>query len=222
MATYIERDVRQMVNVRDLSAFRRFVRMCAARTAQQLNLSALAADCGVTHNTAKAWISILEASYIVMLLPPHRRNFGKRLVKTPKLYFYDSGLSGWLAGVENPGQLATGVMRGPLFETWAVSEFVKYRCNHAVAPELYFWRDSTGREIDLLVERGGRLLPTEIKAGQTIAPDWLDSLTKFLQLSRGSDSRLLYAGEAIQARGSVRILGWKEVEEAARWALGGP
>lgn len=220
VATYIERDVRQMVNVRDLGTFRRFVRMCAARTGQTLNLSGLAADCGITHNTAKAWISILEASYVLFLLPPHARSFGKRLVKAPKLYFYDCGLAAWLAGVQSAGEIGLGAMRGPLFETWAVAEFVKFRANRALSPALYFWRNNHGDEIDLLVDRGELLYPVEFKAGQTIAGDWLAPLQKFLRLAAGGEGALLYGGATAQARESVSIHGWKEIESVAGRAFG--
>lgn len=222
MSTYVERDVRQMVNVRDLSSFRRFVRMCAARTAQVLNLSALATDCGITHNTAKAWLSVLEASYLVMLLPAHHRNFGKRLVKAAKLYFYDPGLAAWLVGLDSPRLLALGAMRGPLFETWAVSEFVKYRCNHALAPELHYWRDSNGREIDLLVGRGERLLPIEIKAGQTLAGDWFDNLSSFSQWTGQPGGCLIYGGPTRQRRKGVEVFGWREIDAAAALAFSSP
>ena len=126
ISTYLERDVRQLINVRDLSTFQNFVRMCAARTGQLLNLSALASDCGITHNTAKAWISVLEASYIVHLLQPHHRNFNKRLIKSPKLYFHDSGLAARLLNIQTADQLMAHPARGQLFETWVVSEFLKY------------------------------------------------------------------------------------------------
>jgi len=207
--------------VRDLNAFRRFVRMCAARTAQPVNYSALAADCGITYNTAKAWISILEASYLVMLLPPHHRNFGKRLSKTPKLYFYDSGLAAWLAGVESPKQLALGSLRGPLFETWVVSEFVKYRCNRALAPRLYYWRDNSGHEIDLLIEKGEHLFPVEIKSGKTIAGDWFGTLRKFAGWSGEAGGGLIYGGSQRQKRHDIEVFGWKDVAAAAELALAG-
>lgn len=219
VATYVERDARQMINVRDLSAFRRFVRMCAARCAQALNLSALAADCGITTNTARAWISVLEASYIVFLLPPHHRNFGKRLVKTPKLYFYDTGLAAALAGVQSPRELALGSMRGPLFETWVVSEFVKRRCHFGLAPELYYWRDSNGREVDLLIDRGSDQLPLEAKAGATIAPDWFDTIAKFIDWSKAPHGGLVYAGNQRQRRGAVEVFGWRDVAAATQFLL---
>ncbi|HEV3457879.1 MAG TPA: ATP-binding protein, partial [Thermoanaerobaculia bacterium] len=155
--TYVERDVRQMVNVRDLSTFQRFVRMCAARTAQLLNLSGLAVDCGITHNTAASWLSVLEASFILHLVRPYHGNFGKRLVKTPKLFFYDPGLAAWLLGIQNAEQLAVHPQRGALFESWVVAELLKARFAHGMASNLFFWRDRTGHEVDLLIEQGAAL-----------------------------------------------------------------
>ena len=222
VATYIERDVRQLVNVRDLSAFRRFLRMCAARSAHVLNLSTLAADCGVTHNTAKSWISVLEASYIVFQLPAHHKNFGKRLVKAPKLYFYDTGLAAWLAGIQSARELGLGSLRGQLFETWGVSEFVKYRSNLVLAPELYYWRDSSGNEIDLLVDRGGVLYPVEFKAGQTIAGDWFAPLQKFLSLTGGKEGGLVFGGDQGQSRTGIFVTPWREIRQCAAAAFGAP
>ncbi len=220
MATYVERDVRQLVNVRDSNAFRRFVRMCAARTGQLLNLSSLAADCGVTHNTAKGWISVLEASYIVRLLTPYHRNFGKRLVKAPKLYFLDTGLAASLAGIREPGELAIHPMRGALFETWAFVELLKYGCNRAQPPELHFWRDSSGNEVDFLVERKGRLHPLEIKSGRTVAGDYLAGLERFARIADAAIGTLIYAGEAGHKRSAATILGWREIDAAAKRLLG--
>lgn len=219
LATYVERDVRSLVNVRDLGTFRKFVRMCAARTAQALNLSALAADCGITHNTARAWISVLEASYVLFLLPPHHRNFGKRLVKAPKLYFYDTGLAARLLGIQSPEQLAIGAMRGPLFETWVATEFVKRRCHWGLSPELYYWRDSSGIEIDLLVDRGGELFPVEAKAGQTIAGDWLRPIERYIEWSGAARGALLYGGEGTQRRGRVEVAGWRDIGAVLERAL---
>jgi predicted AAA+ superfamily ATPase len=219
VATYIERDVRQLVNVRDLGAFRRFVRMCAARTGQLLNLSALAADCGVTHNTARAWISVLEASYIVHLLPPHHRNFGKRLVKTPKLYFLDAGLAASLIGIHAARELEIHPARGTLFETWAVAELLKHRYNAGLPADLYFWRDSTGLEADAVFERGGRLHALEVKSGTTIAADWVGSLGKVARVT-GASATLLYGGRERQRRSGVEVFGWRDVVPAARRVLG--
>ncbi len=214
MATYIERDVRQMVNVRDLATFRRFVRMCAARTAQLVNLSSLATDCGITHNTAKAWISVLEASYILHLLPPYHRNFGKRLIKAPKLYFCDPGLAAWLAGIQEPRALTIHPMRGALFETWVVSELLKAAYNHGRTPALHFWRDSGGTEIDVVAERGGALVPVEIKSGTTLVPDYFAGITRFRALSGAQEAVLVYGGQASQKRSHARVFGWRDIARA--------
>ncbi|HHT9111431.1 MAG TPA: ATP-binding protein [Candidatus Brocadiaceae bacterium] len=216
MTTYIERDVRQLVNVRDLSAFQRFVKMCAARTGQLLNLSALASDCGITHNTAASWISVLETSYIIYLLRPHHRNFNKRLIKTPKLYFCDTGLAAWLIGIREPAQISFHAQRGALFETLVVTELLKARFNKGMQPNLFFWRDSKGLEIDLLLEEGEELRPVEIKSGQTIASDFMNSLTKWAALSGTNDrpAWLVYGGDRELASGTVTIVPWKKLSNS--------
>ena len=211
--TYIERDVRQLINVRDLSAFQRFIRMCAARTGQLLNLSSLASDCGITHNTAAAWISVLEASYIVFLLRPHFSNFNKRMVKTPKLYFIDTGLAAWLLGVREQEQLNFHAQRGALFENLVVTEFLKARFNRGQQADLHFWRDSKGLEVDLLLDDGITLKPVEIKSGQTIVADSLTSLKKWCELSDGSDrpAWLVYGGTSELANGNISIVPWRKL-----------
>ncbi len=213
ITTYVERDARQLVNVRDLSAFQRFLRMCAARTGQLLNLSSLAADCGITHNTASSWISVLEASYIIHLLRPHHRNFNKRLVKAPKLYFCDAGLAAWLTGVRDPDQLAFHPQRGPLFETLVVSEFLKGCFNRGAPSNLSFWRDSKGQEIDLLLEDGEAATPVEIKSGQTIQPESMEGIRRWAALSGASDrpAYLMYGGDREFASGPIRIVPWREI-----------
>ena len=215
--SYVERDVRQLINVRDLGAFQRFVRMCAARTGQLLNLSGLAADCGITHNTAKTWISVLEASYIIHLLAPHHKNFNKRLIKSPKLYFYDTGLAAWLLRIQNAGQLVIHPARGQLFETWVVSELLKCRFNHALRSNLYFWRDSKGHEVDVLVEQSDKLLPVEIKSGQTVAGDFFDNLKKFQSMAGDAAGRgfLLYGGQQTQNRETVDVVPWSRIRDLA-------
>ncbi|MDA8427661.1 MAG: ATP-binding protein [Geobacteraceae bacterium] len=211
--TYIERDVRQLINVRDLSAFQRFIRMCAARTGQLLNLSSLASDCGISHNTAAAWISVLEASYVVFLLRPHFSNFNKRMVKTPKLYFIDTGLAAWLLGVREQEQLVFHAQRGALFENLVVMEFLKARFNKGQQADLHFWRDSKGLEVDLLLDDGITLKPVEIKSGQTIAADSLVSLKKWCDLSgtSGRPAWLVYGGTSELANGNIAIIPWRKL-----------
>lgn len=211
--TYIERDVRQLINVRDLSAFQRFVKMCAARTGQLLNLSSLASDCGITHNTAAAWISVLEASYIIFLLRPHFSNFNKRLVKSPKLYFLDTGLAAWLLGIREQEQMTFHAQRGSLFENLVVTEFLKRRFNGGQPADLYFWRDSKGLEVDLLLDNGINLKPVEIKSGQTLTADSLISLKKWCELSGLPDrpALLVYGGNMALENKNVTIMPWREL-----------
>ena len=159
VTAYVERDVRQLLKIQELETFQRFVRLCAGRTGQLLNLSSLATECGITHNTAKSWISVLEASYLVFLLRPHHASFNKRLVKMPKLYFYDAGLVSWLLGIRTQEQMETHPLRGNIFETFIISELIKSRLNRGERPAFSFWRDSNGNEVDLIVEQGKKLMP---------------------------------------------------------------
>lgn len=213
--TYVERDVRQMLDVRDLSAFQRFLRLCAGRCGQLLNLSSLGNDCGISHNTAKAWLSVLEASYVVYLLRPHHRSFDKRLVKTPKLYFYDPGLAAWLLGIQSAEQLASHALRGGLFESWVVAELLKQRFNRALEDNLYFWRDRTGREVDILVDRGTELVPIEVKSGQTVNRDFFRGLESWRQLAgeAAGSGWLVYGGERTASRGAIEVLPWSRIGE---------
>ena len=181
--TYLERDVRSITNISDLSTFTRFLRLCAGRIASPLNLSALAADCGVAVNTAKAWVSVLEASYVLYLLPPHHANYNKRLVKAPKLYFYDTGLACSLLGIREAPQVSTHYLRGGLFENLVLTEILKhYDAQGRVAP-VYFWQDKTGREVDFLLETPTGLLALEVKASQTLNTDDFRQLTHWRGLS---------------------------------------
>jgi len=210
---YVERDVRQLLKVQDLKIFQRFVRLCAGRSGQILHLTSLATDCGVTHHTAKAWISVLEASYIVFQLRPHPVNFSKRLIKAPKLYFYDTGLLCWLLGIQEPGQLATHPLRGNLFETLVVSELIKAYFNQGERAPLYFWRDSNGNEVDVIADAGGRLRPIEIKSGQTLNRDFFIGLERWLALagSQAESPVLVYGGAEDRVHRAVRVLPWNRI-----------
>ncbi len=213
MATYVERDVRQLIAVRDLGQFQTFVKMCAARTGQLLNLASLGADCGISAVTARQWLSLLEASYIVTLLRPHHRNFGKRLVKTPKLYFLDAGLAAWLLGIRSAEALETHAARGALFETWVIGELYKQRLNAGLPLDLYFWRDSTGNEVDVLIETADGLRPIEIKSGSTVASDWMDGLKKWQKLaqSEAQPPCIVHGGQGSYEREGIRITGWQDI-----------
>lgn len=213
--TYLERDVRQLIQVRDLTQFQRFLRLCAGRTGQLLNQSALADETGVSHNTIREWLSVLEASYIIHRLPPQHRNFNKRLVKTPKLYFIDTGLAAWLLGIETASQLASHPLRGELFETWVVGEYLKHRFNGGHPSNLTFWRDRQGHEVDLLVETGDRLQPIEIKAGATVHRDSFKGLRRWLELAGGSAANpaLIYAGDQRQQRQGIAVRPWRDLAQ---------
>jgi len=219
--TYLERDVRQIVNIQDLGVFQRFLRMCAARNGQLLNLSGLASDCGITHHTAKSWLNVLQASYIVHLLSPHHSNFTKRLVKTPKLYFLDCGLAAWLLGVQSPEQLVIHTQRGPLFESWVIGELLKARFNHALASNLYFWRDRAGQEVDVLLDQGNLLLPIEVKSGQTVAQDFFVGLERWQTLAGEAAGRawLVFGGDQRQGRSLAEVVPWREIGDLARVAV---
>jgi len=212
--TYLERDVRQIKNITDLNAFTRFLKLCAGRIGQLVNLSALGQEAGITHSTAKAWISLLEASYILFLLYPHHRNYNKRLVKSPKLYFYDTGLACSLLGLSQENQLETHYLRGSLFENMMIADVFKRFSNIGKEPPITFWRDKTGHEIDLLVESGNSLHPFEIKSGQTISTEDFKNLIFYNELSgrTGSPSSLIYGGDKDQKWKDVQIKAWHNTD----------
>ena len=199
--TYLERDIRRIGEIRNLSAFRRFVRLCAGRVGQLLDYTALGADAGVTHTTARGWLSLLEASYILFRLEPFHANVRKRLVRSPKLYFHDVGLAAWLLDIENAGQLGTHPLRGALFENAVAVEALKHSYNAGRRPLVSFFRDHRGLECDLLYRCGDRLLAIEAKSGATIASDWFSSLNRVAEIVPGVQERaVVYGGVAHEAR----------------------
>jgi predicted AAA+ superfamily ATPase len=213
--SYLELDVRSLTAVHDLGTFQRFMRLAAARTGQLLNLNALANDCGISQPTAGAWINVLEASYVVRRIAPYHRNFGKRLVKAPKLYFLDTGLAAWLLGIASPEALATHHAVGALFETWVVGEALKWRAARGDAQPLYYWRDNIGNEADLLLEQDGLHTLVETKSGQTFQPDWLRGLATIdRHLGGGTRRALVYGGDTSQRRSDVAVIGWRDLVRA--------
>jgi len=207
--TYLERDVRSVLNIKDLSKFELFLKLCASQTGQILNLSNLGNECGINHNTAKNWLSVLEASYIIFLLKPYHKNFKKRLIKSPKLYFIDTGLAAFLLGIQNPEHLSNHPLKGALFETFIISEFLKARFNKVKTNNLYYFRDSLGNEIDLILDYGDTNVPIEIKSGQTIANDYFKNLRYYSKL-RGNKTRkkiLIYGGNLSYKEGEMDITG---------------
>lgn len=219
VATYLERDVRTVLKVGDLIAFQRFVELCAGRTGQLLNLSALAGDCGISQPTAKAWLSVLETTFIVFRLPSYSRNLRKRVVKMPKLHFYDTGLVSWLLGIRSVAQVRAHPLRGALFETWVASEILKQRVHRGEAAGLFYYRDSHGAEADLVVTAGERIALVEAKSGATVSPDMLDAVRKVrpaLASRTPPEAVLIYGGETPQKRSDVTVLPWTAIHDR-RW-----
>jgi predicted AAA+ superfamily ATPase len=187
--------------------------MCAARSGQLLNLASRGSECGISALTAREWLSVLEASYLVIRLQPYHGNFGKRLVKTPKLYFLDVGLMAWLLGIRDTTSIATHAARGALFETFVVSELIKQRFNTGYPVDLYFWRDNVGHEVDILYEMPLGIQAIEIKSGSTFATDWPTAIQKWRGLIGDKALRpiIVYGGEGNYERGSCQVLGWREL-----------
>jgi len=211
--TYVERDVRQLINVGDLRMFQRFLTLCAGRIGQLLNISDLAENCGITPPTATKWLSVLEASYIVFLTQPHFKNFNKRIIKTPKLFFYDTGVACNLLGINSTKVLSASPFRGPLFENLIMSDFNKQFLNNGHKPTLYFWRDHNGRvEVDCIVEKNIHLIPIEIKSSETISSsNFFDGLKLWNELSQttAENNYVVYGGDQNQKRQFGTIVSWR-------------
>jgi len=200
LRTYIERDVRLLKNIVDLTAFERFLRLCAGRIGQLLNMSSLAVEVGVDVKTISSWIGVLEASFILFRLLPHHKNFNKRLVKMPKIYFYDTGLACSLLGISNIQVLDTHPLRGSLFENMVITEFLKENFSRGSSGNLFFWRDNTGNEIDLILDQDNKLTPVEIKSGQTITDEYFKNLRFWAKLSGSESGFVVYGGQDFQKR----------------------
>lgn len=212
-ATYLERDVRELVKVKDLSRFSQFLRLCAGRTGQLLNAANLAADCGIAGKTALEWISILEASYIVRRLPPWFANVSKRLSKTPKMYFLDTGLVCYLLGISSADQLASHPLRGAIFETFVMTEFWKHYANRGMADRIWHYRDGGQREIDLVNEGSAGRMLVEIKSGQTPHAEWGETLKRISAVFPDAlQLYVVYGGTSDQIRGGVRFVPWRSID----------
>jgi len=211
--TYVERDVRDIKQVASLAEFQKFMRLCAARTGQLLNLTSLATEAGLSLATVKAWLSILEASYIIFLLQPYHVNYNKRLVKAPKLYFYDTSLVCNLLRLTRPEDVYDHYLRGGLFESMIVSDLLKNRYNEVLPPNAYFWRDKNGNEIDCVLEEGGKTVPIEIKSSATITSNLFDNLKKWSALTGTpqEQGRVIYGGTEEQQRLQGHVISWKMI-----------
>ncbi len=211
--SYIQRDVGNLINAKNITTFRRFVQLCAGRIGQLCNVNALATETGISAPTAKEWLSILEASYILFFLEPHFQNFNKRLVKTPKLYFFDTGLACSLLRIDSADALNNSHFQGALFETLIISDLYKQYCNQGTRPSLYFWRDNGGaHEIDCILDQGAKNYPVEIKAGRIVASDAFRGIDYWNDLANANsrDSYLIYAGDEKQTRKHGNVINWQE------------
>ncbi|MBU2651539.1 MAG: ATP-binding protein [Bacteroidetes bacterium] len=211
--TYIERDVRSLINIRDLSLFRKFMRLCAGRTGQIFNASQLANETGVAVNTIKSWISVLETSFIIYMLPPWFDSITKRLIKSPKLYFYDVGLASYLLGIRNENHVQRDPLRGALFENLVMNELIKRYFNSGLSPEVYFYRDKNVNEIDALLNQARKFIPVEIKASETFHGDFLKNLNYIRKIypNRIIRSILVYAGQEEQENEDISIINYKKL-----------
>ena len=209
--TYIERDVRQLINIKDLHTFQQFIQICASRVGQILNVHSLSNDLGMSNHTIKSWLSILEASYLIVLLQPYYENFGKRIIKSPKLYFTDIGLVTYLLNIENLSQLERDPLRGHLIENLVVIELFKARYNKGREPNFYFFRDNNNNEVDLIFKLGNQLIPIEIKSGKTFHADFLKGLKYFKSLvdNRCDKGFLIYTGKEEQRIEDFYLINYK-------------
>lgn len=214
ITTYVERDVRSISNVSNLNTFQRFIQLCAARTGQLLNLTSLGNDCDIDHKTARAWLSILEASYIVFLVHPYHNNYGKRLIKSPKLYFTDTGVACSLLRIKSFNEVMDHYLRGNLIETYIMADLLKQQHNQNERPSLYFWRDQTGREVDALVERAMNTIAIEIKGGQTVSADYFNNLSFVKNIAdTAMKNMVIYTGLNNQSWPNAEVISWRHAGE---------
>jgi hypothetical protein len=211
--TYVERDVRLIRNINNLELFQRFMRLLAGRTGQLFNQSSLGNELGLDNKTIQSWMSILEASFVAFRLYPYHANFNKRLVKTPKVYFYDTGLLCYLLGIRNPKEMEIHFARGPLYENWVILELIRKAWNHKSYDRFYFWRDTSGNEIDLVIESGSQLKAVEIKSGKTIQTDFFKMLEQFKKMKPDCRICLAYGGAGLQNRSGLRVLGYDSIDK---------
>lgn len=213
----MERDVRQVTQIMDLHRFSNFTKLCAGRTAQEVNLSAIGADAGIRHNTVRSWLSVLEASFLILQLPAWHNNLRKQIVKAPKLHLVDSGLSCALLGIQTPEQLRHHPLRGAIFESWVVTELYKQHLNQGLIPKFFHYREARGLEVDLIIEEANDLLAVEIKSGATVAPDFFKGVLKFRDTfsnkQRKVNASVVYGGEKTHQRNQVMALPWKQMND---------
>ncbi len=215
ISTYVEKDVRQVKKITNLDNFMKLIRILAGRTGQVLNLSAISEECGISHNTVKEWISVLEASFLIYRIQPYHKNYNKRLVKNPKIYFTDTGLVCNLLGIRKRDEIDYHFLKGNIFETFVVNEFIKYNFNFGEKLQLYYWRDNHQKEIDLIIDTGKEHYAAEIKSGKTVQEKYFDRLRYWTKLSgeKSSSMFLIYGGEDNVVRNKMNVVSWKSIKE---------
>lgn len=213
--TYLERDVRQIKNITDVGSFVKFIKLCAGRTGQIINLSSLANDIGISVGTAKSWLSLLETGYLINLLQPYYKSFNKRLIKSPKLYFIDTGLASSLLDIKSSSQIELHYLKGALFENLILNEIIKYFVNKGERPPVYFWRDNHGNEIDCIIDLFEKTIAIEIKAGRTISRDYFKGLNFFDKIFTDGELKkiVIYGGDERQERGEAVVLPWYNIKD---------
>lgn len=211
--TYIERDVRNIKHINDLAIFQKFISLCAGRIGQLVDLTSIGNDCGISAHTVRSWLSILEATYVIFLLQPYHKNFNKRIVKSPKLYFYDTAIACSLLSITSEKNLSTHYLRGGIFESMILADIIKQRFNAGLRSNLYFWRDKSGLEVDCILEYGEKVVPIEIKSGATLNTDFFSNLTKWNQLSNRdpNPSYIVYGGKENQQRSQASAIAWTDI-----------
>lgn len=220
-ATYVQRDVRQVINIGDLQTFSGFLKLCSGRTAQEINLSAIGSDSGVSHNTVRSWLSVLETSFIIHRLPPLHSNIRKQIVKAPKLHFFDSGLACYLLGIQEPDQLYQHPLRGAIFESWVISEVFKAAVHGGKQPRIFHYRETRGLEIDLIIEQAKELAAVEVKSGATVSEDFFKNLESFSDRLKNAAVKypvrgyVVYGGDHTQKRSKAQVLSWRDVHKLA-------
>ncbi len=211
VATYLEKDIRMIKNITNYDSFYKFLKIIAGRSGQVLNTLAISNECDISHNTVNEWVSLLERSYIVFKLKPYHKNFNKRIIKKSKVYFYDVGLLSYLLGIKNKEHLNSHYLKGAIFETLVMGEFMKNDLNHALNLNFYFWKDKNGKEVDLIIEDGVKIKSIEIKSGKTIRSDFFKNLKYWNQLTQNNNSFVIYAGENEFKTEGIRIKNWKKI-----------
>ena len=220
LETYVQRDVRSLLNITNLTMFERFVQLCAGRIGQTINYSSIGSDLGISHNTVQAWLSVLQASFIIKLIPPYYKNLNKRIIKSAKLYFIDVGLASYLLGINHSKTLRSHPLKGPLFESFVFSEVLKYRANQGIRSNIYYFRDKTGNEVDMILDYSHGIFPVEIKSSETFHSEFSKGLKFIEKLTPDTVKRMgiVYGGDKCQAVQNIDVWGFRNIASLVKKA----